>query len=630
VTASQGAPAAVGPEPAEVPEDPPLGLWRLLRRFPGTVYPVLSIAWESARRPSIVVLVAQVAAGAMAAFGLLATRDVLGALLTGGVATALPAVALVAGAYATRGAFETVVAFARARIEPAVRRVAEERLLAASLRVELAAYDDPTFYDRLHRARDRGLMQLEIATGTVVGLLGALLALLGAAGAMGVLHPLLLPVLALSIVPETWAVLRAAQVRYASLVRMVPLDRRVRMVTDLATQHESAAEVRACQAGPFLIGDYRAAADPLRAEAVRVGIAGARTRAIGRAVAGVAVAATFGVLLLLVHAGLVPLASAGAAVVAIGVARAALAHLVRSTNQLVEQGMYIGDYESFLSDAAARSRTGRVRAVPRAPAEIALRDVSFRYPGGVRDALDAVTMTIRAGESIALVGENGSGKTTLAKLVAGLYEPTGGALTWDGVDTRVLDPDALADRVVMMQQHPVRWPHDARANVRAGRHDRDDPGDVALRSAAALARADEVVAGLPDGWNTLLSKYFRGGHELSGGQWQRLAVARGLFRDAPLLIWDEPTAPLDPAAEYAVYESLRMMARGRTVVLITHRLASVRHVDRVYLLHDGAIAEHGTHDELLATGGRYASMYELQSRMYGSDTSEVAWSRSPG
>ena len=249
----------------------------------------------------------------------------------------------------------------------------------------------------------------------------------------------------------------------------------------------------------------------------------------------------------------------------------------------------------------------------------------FRYPGSAsaRPALDGIDLTIRGGESIALVGANGSGKTTLARLVAGLYEPTGGAVLWDGTDTRELDPDSLADRILMVQQDPVRWPNDARTNVRIGRHDRVDPDDVGLCDSARLARADEVIDTLPNGWGTLLSKYFAGGHELSGGQWQRIAVARGLFRDAPVLIWDEPTAPLDPAAEYSVYESLRAVSRGRTVILITHRLASVRHVDRICLVDAGKIAEQGSHAELLAAGGRYAKLYELQSRMYRPDDNPV-------
>ena len=175
----------------------------------------------------------------------------------------------------------------------------------------------------------------------------------------------------------------------------------------------------------------------------------------------------------------------------------------------------------------------------------------------------------------------------------------------------------------MVLQHPIQWPHNARTNVRIGRHDRRDPDGARLGRVAAEARADAVVSGLPRGWDTLLSKYFRGGHDLSGGQWQRLAVARGLYRDAPVLIWDEPTAPLDAKAEFAVYESLRRLANGRTVILITHRLASVRYADRIFLLHDGRLVEQGSHPELLASGGRYAELYELQARMHGADTQPV-------
>jgi ATP-binding cassette, subfamily B, bacterial len=610
--------------------DRDLSLRGMLCRFPGSVRPILGFVWQAAPRAASAVVILQVVAGLLAAYALLAVRDVLdGLLLTAPspdrVRAAMPALALIAAALAVRAAVETASTFVSARISPAVRRAAEGRLLAVSLRAELAAYDDPGFYDRLHRARDRGLPQLEQATTNVVELLGALLGVLAAAGAMSVLHPGLLPVLALSLLPEAWAVLRTAQLRYASMLRTVVVDRRVRMVSELATARESAAEIRASQAAPFLLDEYRQVADVLHDEQVRVARAGARAQATGRLVGGAAVAGTFALLAVLVYLATVPLAVAGAAVVAIRVGRAALVRVVQTANQLLEQGLYVADYRDFLIEATGRTRVGGTRTAPAAPREITLREVVFRYPGSAsaRPALDGIDLTIRGGESIALVGANGSGKTTLARLVAGLYEPTGGAVLWDGTDTRELDPDSLADRILMVQQDPVRWPNDARTNVRIGRHDRVDPDDVGLCDSARLARADEVIDTLPNGWGTLLSKYFAGGHELSGGQWQRIAVARGLFRDAPVLIWDEPTAPLDPAAEYSVYESLRAVSRGRTVILITHRLASVRHVDRICLVDAGKIAEQGSHAELLAAGGRYAKLYELQSRMYRPDDDPV-------
>jgi ATP-binding cassette subfamily B protein len=561
----------------------------------------------------------QVASGLASAFGLFATAGVLTELFAAGptadrVIAALPSLLLVGTAYALRGAMDIGVAIAHARITPAVRRLAEERLYKASLSVELAAFDDARFYDRMHRARDRGLFYLERSTDNMVELIGSVLGIIAAASSLGVLHPLLLPVLLLAVVPDGWAVQRSALLAYASMARAVTLDRRVQMVAELATERAPAAEIRACQAEPFVLQEYQVVADPLRDEDIRRGVAQARVRGIGRTLAGVGLATTYVVLVLLVHAEWVPLAVAGTAVIVIRAATSALNRLVLAANQLVEQGMYVTDYLVFL--AAAHQTTPQTVKPAIDPGRIQLETVSFAYPESSKRALRDVTLTIERGQTIALVGENGSGKTTLAKLIAGLYAPTNGRVCWDGRDIHDTDRASVADRVMMVLQDPIRWPHTARANVRVGRHDRVDPGESALTGAAIQAGADEVVDRLPAEWNTLLSKQFRGGQELSGGQWQRLAVARGLFRDAPLLIWDEPTAPLDAKAEFAVYESLRALAEDRTVVLITHRLASVRHADRIYLLHEGELAEQGTHAELMDLGGRYAELHDLQARLY--------------
>jgi ABC-type multidrug transport system fused ATPase/permease subunit len=600
--------------------------WQTIRRMPGATRPAVQLAWQAAPRHAAAVVVLQVAAGVAATLGLLATTGVLQRLLAAGptqgrVTAALPALLLVAAAYAARGLLTAGGAFAQARLRPEVRKLAETQLFEAGLGVELAAFDEARFHDRLHRARDRGLVYLERSVDNMVELLGAALTVAAAASSLAVLHPLLLPVLLASLLPEGWAVLRAARLGYTTMTRTVTLDRRELMLSELATERESAAEIRAVQAQPFMLAEYRQVADALRDQLVAVARQQAWTRLAGRAGTGLALGVTFALLGALCGAGWIPLAVAGTAVLAIRSAFGALSQLVQAANQLFEQGLYVSDYQAFLADAAARRPAATGRPTPAAPAEISLRGVSFRYPGSSGAfALRDIDLTVHTGQTVALVGENGSGKTTLAKLVAGLYRPTTGQVSWDGVDIAEFDPESVAARVMMVFQEPVRWPHTARVNVLIGRHDRADPADRALQEAARLAGADQVVDSLPSKWDTLLSTYFRDGQDLSGGQWQRIAVARGLFRDAPVLIWDEPTAPLDAKAEYAVYESLRQIAAGRTVILITHRLASVRNCDRIYLLHQGELAEQGGHEELLAAGGRYAELYTLQAKLH-----EASW-----
>lgn len=592
------------------------------RRIAMAARPVASVVRRAAPKAAATIVVAQLLGAAATAAMLIVAGAVLSRLLEPGaveerLSAALAPLLAVAGLLALRIGLDAATNIARAHLGPKARREAEQSLFNATLSVDLASFDDPDFYDQLQRARDRGLLHLEGALAALVGTGSAALSVAAAAAALFYFHPLLPLILLLATAPEAWGALAAARIQYGGMATTVSLTRQCEMMAELATQRSSAPEIRANQAQSYVLSQYGASAEALQDHLVDLGVREAKALALGRLVAAIGLAATFAALALMIGAGWLGLAAAGGAVIAIRTAGASLSALVVTGHELLEKALYISDYRDFLDQARRRTPAAAGTAAPAEPRAIRLDKVSFAYPGaGDRLAISEVSLTIAAGETVALVGENGSGKTTLAKLIAGLYRPTDGSIAWDGVDLRDIAPESLADRVAMVLQEPIRWPRSARDNVRIGRHGRDDPGDELLTRAAIDSRAAEVVERLPRGWQTLLSRQFRGGHDLSAGQWQRLAVARGLYRDAPLVIWDEPTAPLDAKAEQAVYESLRRLARDRTVVLITHRLASVRKADRIFLLDAGALAEQGTHEELLRLGGLYAELFELQLKLY--------------
>ncbi len=321
------------------------------------------------------------------------------------------------------------------------------------------------------------------------------------------------------------------------------------------------------------------------------------------------------------RAGGLPLALAGTAVVAMRTASQAITSGVLTVNRLFELGMYVDLYETCVADIRTRHRPSPTRQLAGDPKIIELSDVSFSYPGQDREAVSALTLTLRRGQVVALVGENGSGKTTLAKLLSGLYLPTKGAVKWDGVATDSVDPRDMHARIAVVMQNPVRWPITAENNVRIGRLDRPDPGGEAFADALTRSGAGAVLAELPHGPDTVLSPAFQGGSDLSGGQWQRISVARGLYRAAALVVADEPTAALDARAEHAVFTALNSMSAGtdrseQITVLVTHRLANVRHADQIVVLERGRIVEQGTHDELIANEGTYHQMFTLQARAY--------------
>ncbi|NDU74907.1 ATP-binding cassette domain-containing protein [Actinomadura sp. DSM 109109] len=604
----------------------------MARRLPTLIGQVMRLAWRANRRDLAATIAFNVAAGLFTAFGLLATTGVLTALFSAGptpdrVRDAAPQLALVGAAITVRAAFSAAAQWAQARLRPQVEQIVERRLYELTTAIDLAAFDDAEFQDDLHRARRRGMDSAPSMVDNAVDLFTAAVGVTAAAGALGVLHPVLLPLLLLTALPEGWAAVRAARLGYLTQLSLVEVRRRSWIMSDLMTERRHAAEVRSFTVRDFLLRQYAALAAHVRRVLLDLARRQTMSQVWGDVLKGVATALMYTALGLLLWRGVMPLAVAGTAVLAIRAGQTSLVNLVYALNRCYEDGLYFSDYMAYCETAEQRLRRARSGepgdaerqlAALRGFREIRAEDVTFTYPDSGAPSLRGVSVRLARGEIVALVGENGSGKTTLAKILAGLYAPQTGTVRWDGVRVGELEPEALRRAIAVVAQDHTHWPMTAADNITMG----DDLAAAGVRAgvddAAATSGADQVIATLPRGLDTLLDKRFADGCELSGGQWQRLAAARGFYRDAPLLICDEPTAALDARAEHHLFAQIRRHAarHRRTVLLITHRLASVRHADRIYVLDGGRVTEHGTHRDLMALGGLYAELYDLQASAY--------------
>ncbi|SDL19999.1 ATP-binding cassette, subfamily B/ATP-binding cassette, subfamily C [Glycomyces sambucus] len=604
--------------------------WRMARRLPGLVREALATAWAAAPGLTVLALALNIAAGVATTTALLAITDVTRELFSSGptwdrVSASLPSLILLAAVTAAKGALGIGSGWAQQRLEPLVLAEVDRGFYALAVAVPRTAFDDDRFADRMEAANDRGSRaQVDLVRHTV-DFVTAVVTVAAVAAALAVIHPVLIPLLFAAALPAGWAAVRSARLMYVSNRSRVARRRRLWMVQWLMDSRWTADDLRYHQAGPWLLGQHGAMLGAETGADLAVIRKQTVTRAVGQALSGLAVAGVYGILLWMLAAGTVPLAVAAAAVVALGQGSSAMANLLVAVNEIYTDGLYAADRREFDALAAERIAAqphladpapgGGAEPLP-VPEVIEVRDVSFRYPGKDTDALTGVSVTIRRGETVALVGENGSGKTTLMKLLAGLYTPTSGQILWDGVDITRIDPARWRPHVSVIAQQVQRWPFTAARSIALGRA--ETPVDRSrLERAARDAGALAMIEGFDHGWEQLLDRQYRDGTDLSGGQWQRLASARGLYRDeGGLLLADEPSSALDARAEAALFDTLRARSGTAATVLISHRLQGVVHADAIAVLEDGKLIELGPHRGLLAAGGAYAELWNLQARSY--------------
>ncbi len=491
----------------------------------------------------------------------------------------------------------------------------QDLIHAKSVELDLAFFETPEYQDRLHRAlQDGPYRPASLATGLAVLVRNAV-GLFAVTALLFAFNPwIVLVVVALSL-PGVAVKLKHSEELYRWRHERTSTERRATSVDWMLTFVQFAREVRLFGLGKHLRTRHRT----LRRALLRERMALARKRAVASlGVEAGGTLAVVGALVLVVLQMARGAISLGDLVMYYGALQRALSstqRLLASFAGLYEDSLFLSNLRAFLDLEPRVSDPENPESITCPMTRgIVFDSVSFSYPGAEEPVLKDLQLEIRPGETIALVGENGVGKSTLVKLLCRLYDPDSGRIRWDGHDLRDLRLADLRRQITVAFQDFARFPVTVRENIRFGDLDRTEDGQVV--AAAASAGAERLVASLPWGYDTELGLLYDRGQELSSGQWQKLALARAFFRDAQVIVFDEPTSELDALAEAELFVRFRELTKGRTTLLISHRFSSVRMADRIMVLEQGRIKESGTHDELLRVGGLYARMFEAQALMY--------------
>jgi len=500
-----------------------------------------------------------------------------------------------------------------------VRRVeleAERRLLAKAATIDMGNFDNSDWYDRLSRAKRDVSWRPGDLTWSVLGLSGNLVTIILMAGLLASLHYLLvvlaLTASAISLIIES----RITSRLYKFFYKETPEERERQYLGDMFVQPRFIKELRAFVLGDYLLKRHHDISEELFAQRAKIYQAGARTSMLSGIISGTILGLAY---VFVAIRGISGSLDPGGVVLVIGAFTSVSGTLQQITSTFVavdQHTTFLEDYFSFLAIDPLLVVPPQPRQIPPGKiTDIIFDNVSFTYPGGTAPAVEGLNLHIRSGELIALVGENGAGKSTLIKLLLRFYDVDKGAVLIDGIDIRDINPETLRSRIGVLFQDYATYELSVKENIVMG-WPYAPADDDRIAKALKESRSEWLVKKLPNGLESKVGRLFEGGHDLSGGEWQRLALARIMYRDSDIWILDEPTSALDPEAEAAIFAELKENLKGRIGIVISHRFSTVRIADRIAVIADGHIAELGSHEQLLEAGGRYAELFEIQAAGY--------------
>ena len=583
------------------------------------ILPVMRWVWESGPRTVVANLVLRGLAALVPVAVLVVARQivdgVVGATAQGMTPHLWKLVALEFALAVCGGVLMRAILYFNLLLSENYTRHVSLRLIEHAACLDLATYEDPSFHDRLERARSQATDRIVMVEG-VARLLQQLLTTVSLCVGILVFSPWLLLNIILCLVPTALAEGRFGSQLYAMRFRHTPMRRELDYLRQLGASRESAKELKIFGLSAFLKQRYAMLSGRILDDLV------AHFRRAFQSMAVLSVIGTFG------YYGAYVLAVYKAARGELSVGELTfLAGAIASTNRtlqemlstavgVADQALYTHDMLAFFAVRPHIHSGPRALKVPRPIRQgFEFRDVTFAYPGRQEPVLKGASFHLRPGERIALIGENGQGKTTIVKLLMRLYDPTSGRILLDGVDLREYDLEDLWREMGVIFQDFARYEMTAANNIAVGCIERREDR-ARIEEASHKSLAHTVIERLPERYEQMLGRRFDGGVDLSGGEWQKVAIARAYMREAQLLILDEPTAALDAQAELDVFNRFEELTRGKMAVLISHRFSTVRMADHILVLKGGKIVEEGPHEQLLASGGGYATMYELQASRY--------------